>query len=732
MTAPSAAAPTKKSDPAPAATAAAAGEPARAGGAQPPPADKSGAVVSSHAAAMTNPQLLRWMFKFLAPVKPLVALACFYLASYVGLELLAVRQTGQAIDHIKLLAVSGKAPEVGVWTWFWSGEGHPLSWAALGTTLIERRPDIPLRDIVLVLAALIAFYLLLRYLREVSNSKLSMTMVFYIREAVYDKLQRVGFGFHDAISSGQLINRALTDLQHVRAFIQTAVLTSLEIILVVGGYIIVVYTRNPWLALLSLIPLPVWTGYILRFSRQVQPANKEVMEAGDKDVSIITENIAGVHVVKAFATEKHEIQKYNANADSYYGKVIHRIRMFANFTPVVRAIATASYLSLFWAAAVLMIQGKLDAGDFVILGSAMGAILTRLQQVATINEQYQNAIVSARRLYEVLMAPATVPEAPAARPLPPGPGAVRFADVSFGYAADKPVLHDINFDVAGGSVVAIVGPTGAGKSTLVNLIARFYDPRTGRVTIDDVDVRDATLASLRTQVAFVFQETYLFSDTVAANIAYGRPGITHGEIEAAARLAQAHEFIEQMPKGYDTVLAERGSSLSGGQKQRLAIARAILTNPRILILDDATAAVDPETEDMIRKAMRFVMYGRTTFVIAHRISTVKRADLVLVVEGGRITQMGTHDKLMAEQGHYREIAGVQLYGDEAIADRSEHPSHMQRIQDPREIARARLRDERDGGGMGGAASGAGPGGAGAHGGRARDAATDGATSGGVE
>jgi ABC-type multidrug transport system fused ATPase/permease subunit len=326
----------------------------------------------------------------------------------------------------------------------------------------------------------------------------------------------------------------------------------------------------------------------------------------------------------------------------------------------------------------------------------MSAILTRLQQVAAINEQYQNAIVSARRLYEVLMAPATVPEKPDAKPLPAGSGHVKFENVTFGYAPQKPVLHDINFEVKGGSVVAIVGPTGAGKSTLVNLIARFYDPQNGRILIDGMDVRDTTLASLRTQVAFVFQETYLFSDTVAANIAYGRPGITHGEIEAAARLAQAHEFIETMPKGYETVLAERGSSLSGGQRQRLAIARAILTNPRILILDDATAAVDPETEDMIRKAMRFVMYGRTTFVIAHRISTVKRADLVLVVENGRITQAGTHDQLMSEDGHYRDIAAVQLYGDEAMPDRSEHPSHMQRVQDPRQFQQVGIdRDERD-------------------------------------
>jgi ABC-type multidrug transport system fused ATPase/permease subunit len=313
----------------------------------------------------------------------------------------------------------------------------------------------------------------------------------------------------------------------------------------------------------------------------------------------------------------------------------------------------------------------------------MSQILARLQQVAVINEQYQNAMVSSRRLYEVLYAPPTIAESPKAAALPPGPGAVRFENVSFGYEASRPVLHDISFDVPGGSLVALVGPTGAGKTTLVNLISRFYDPQKGRILIDGVDVRDVTHASLRTQVSCVFQETYLFSDTVAGNIAYGRPHLTEGEIESAARLAQAHEFIEGLSQGYKSLLGERGSSLSGGQRQRLAIARAIVTNPRVLILDDATAAVDPETEDLIRKAMRFVMKGRTTFVIAHRISTVKSADLVIVIEQGRITQIGTHEQLMREQGHYREIAAVQLHGDDLAHDaEGQAPSHMDRVQKP--------------------------------------------------
>jgi ATP-binding cassette subfamily B protein len=634
-------------------------------------------LVLGETSAVSNRELLRWMFRFLAPVKWMVLLCCLYLVAWLVAEVSAVRMTGAAVDHIKAMHLSPTAAAEGFWRWVLSSD------AEAGR----------LRQVVFALGGLVIGMGVLRYLREVANSRLSMTMVFFIREAVYDKLQRVGFGFHDAISTGQLINRSLSDLQNVRSFVQTAVLLSLEIVLSVGFYIALIWTRSPWVAALALVPLPIWVLYILGFSKKVQPAAKAVMEAEDRNVSLITENIAGVHVVKAFATEKQEIEKYTTNCQSFRQRVLNRIRLFANFQPVIRSIASLSHLSLFLLAGIFIIRGKgLTVGDIIILGSAMGAILGRLQSVATINEQYQNAIVSARRLYEILMAEPTVKESPAAGPLPAGGrGQVRFENVTFGYDPAKPVLHDLTFEITGGKIVAIVGPTGAGKSSLVNLVARFYDPQVGRVLIDGMNLRDAQLGALRTQVSFVFQETYLFSDTVAANIAYGRPNISHGDIEAAARLAQAHEFIEQLPKGYQTMLGERGSSLSGGQRQRLAIARAIVTNPRVLILDDATAAIDPETEDLIRRGMRFVMQDRTTFVIAHRIATVKQADLVLVVEDGRITQSGTHEDLMTQDGHYREIAAAQLYGDDEKepAGNGEHPSHQARSRDHRRVTAAR-------------------------------------------
>jgi ATP-binding cassette subfamily B protein len=612
--------------------------------------------------------LLTWMFRFLAPVKILVVLAGVYVTLWIAAEVLANRQAGLTVNQINLIQNSGQHHTEGMWKWLFSADINAIA----------------LRSEASILAALVLFYALLRYLKEVSLVKLSMTLVYYIREGIYDKLQRVGFSFHDVMSTGQLINRALSDLQNVRAFVQTAVLTTLEILLVVAFNLLLILSRSPWLALLSLAPLPIWTWYILRFSRVVQPAAKAVMEAEDNNVAIITENIAGVHVIKAFATEKQEVDKYGSNCDAFKQRTLNRIKLFANFNPVIRTIAMGSYLTLFMVGGLLMINGRVQPGDLLILGVAMNAILTRLQGVATINEQYQNAIVSARRLYEVMTAEPTVPDKVSAPVLAPGPGKIVFDNVTFGYDPSRPVLHEVSFEAAGGSIVAIVGPTGAGKTTLVNMISRFYDPQQGRILIDGQDLRDVSLASLRREIGFVFQETYLFSDTVANNIAYGRPGISAGDIEAASRLAQAHEFIETLPKGYETILAERGTSLSGGQRQRLAIARAILTNPRILVLDDATAAVDPETEDLIRRGMHAIMHGRTTMVIAHRISTVKRADLVLVIEHGRITQMGTHDQLMQEEGHYREIAEVQLYGDDEDL-REEHPSHMKRVQDNRQV-----------------------------------------------
>ncbi len=606
--------------------------------------------VTGIASPWTDRQLLRWMFGFLRPVAGLVALACLYLVLWTAAEILTVRQTAEAINRIELVRVGHVSTSETFRTW-------------LGGETAEAAG---LEQAVIFLALFTAAMLLLTYLREVANTKLSMHKVFYIREAVYDQLQRVGMRFHDKLSTGELINRALSDLQNVRGFISSSVLLALEIVLIVGGYMVLLLTRVPLAAGIALAPLPLWIWYTARFSRRLRPAQEAVMEVADRNVSLITENIAGVHVVKAFATEEYEIGKYNRHCDDYFARVQGRIRAYAAFSPVIRGISMAAHLLLFLVAGILMIKKVLQPGDILMLGSAMGAILGRLGQVTSINEQYQNAIVSARRLREILGAEPTPAIAPNAKPLPPGGGGVRYEHVTFGYDPANPVLHDVSFEAPPGKLVAIVGPTGAGKTTLVQLLGRFYDPQHGRILLDGVDLRDVTLESLRSEIATVFQEPFLFSDSVAANVAYAQPQVNGEAVEEAARLAQAHEFVDLLAHRYQTVLGERGVTLSGGQRQRLTVARALFANPRILILDDATASVDPETEELVFGGVRVVMKDRTVFVISNRLKTVRRADMVIVLEKGKVTQKGTHDQLMRDDGHYREIAAAQFHADDEL------------------------------------------------------------------
>ncbi len=597
---------------------------------------------------LTNAELLKRMFQFVRPVKATAIVACALVAVAVLLDTSAANLTRIIIDQVKdHLHTANVADAVG---------------RSAGQLFAG-----PLRHVVLLIAVLTALVVGSSFnglLRNIVNTRLSMDMVYHMRAAVYDQLQRVGFGFHDVHPSGQLINRALSDLHNIRFFVNLSLVQITEIVLYVIGYDILLWSINPWIGLVALLPTPFWFMYLRHFSRRVQPIQKRLMASGDELVTVLSENVAGVHVVKAFATETTEVKKYNQTADVFYGHVMQNVGMYSNFVPIFRGIAIASSLTLFWLGSILVVRKSLQVGDLIVFGVAMGNILSRLQQLNQISTQYQQAIVSARRFFEILCAPPTIEQLPDAPPLPAGEGSIEFRNVTFGYSSRHPVLHDVTFSAPGGSVIALVGPTGAGKSTLVQLLARFYDPQSGAICIDGCDIKTARLASVRDSVGFVFQETFLFSDTVAANIRYGHASATDGEIEAAARIAQAHEFIMELPYGYETILGERGATLSGGQRQRLAIARAIVANPRILVLDDALAAVDPETEKHIRRALALVMAHRTVMVIAHRLSTVKAANMVLVLEDGRITQMGTHAQLIKQAGHYRDIARLQLAGDE--------------------------------------------------------------------
>lgn len=629
---------------------------------------------------MSNFRLLVRMFEFVGPVKYLAILACALVALGTFVDISAVNLTRIVINNVSTVVGASVKPsamgrtgrEVAA-----SGSLQPSVPAATGGDSLIREIQThflhgPLRttiNLIGLLALFVAASTLVTFFRWLVNSKLSMDMVFAMRASMYDQLQRVGFSFHDSHSSGTLINRSLSDLHNIRQFVNMALVQITEIVLYIVGYNILLASISPTVGLVALLPLPFWFAYLRYFSKKAQPIQKQIMTSGDELTMVLSENVAGAQVVKAFATEKTEIGKYDKTADRFFERVLKNVGLFSNFVPIVRSIATASSLSLFLVGSLLCVSGSLKVGDLIVFGVAMGNILGRLQQLNQISNQYQTSIVSARRFYEVMLAQPSVKEMPSAAALPRGSGEVEFAGVGFTYGgAVKPVLENISFRAAGGSVVALVGPTGAGKSTMMQLLARFYDPDQGVISIDGADIKTVSLSSLRKSICFVFQETFLFSDTVANNIRYGDPSATDGAVEAAARIAQAHDFIMELPQGYETLLGERGTTLSGGQRQRLAIARALMADPRILVLDEALAAIDPETEHRIRRGLELVLTNRTVFVIAHRLSTVRAANLILVLEHGRVSQMGTHAQLMGQPGHYREVAVLQLSGDEPTAE----------------------------------------------------------------
>lgn len=620
---------------------------------------------SSPAAKGLNAQwrLIRRMYAFMAPVKFHVSVNAFFYVGFSIAEVFTLYLLKSPVNIVQDIATRRAAENVegGLWQWV---NTPGTSGAALFTALLW----LGLARMVMALFA---------YAKTVSQSWQSMSMVYHMRAAVYDRLQRVGFSFHDQYSTGEMVNRSLSDLQNVRMFINQGLFGGIDIVFTMLGCFYLMAQGSTAMALAAVASLPLWLWAIRRYALLAQPVYERQMDASDEMVRVLTENIAGVHVVRAFATEDLERKKFGARCETLLTRMLEGVRLQATMTPLIRGIAGLSHVGLFTLGAVLVQENRLDLGDLIVFGSAMGLLLARVQQINTIADAYQRSVVSSARLFEVLDSPDTTPESPAATPLRPGGGAVRFSRVSFGYESGRPVVDDVSFYVPAGAKVALVGPTGAGKTTLSALLGRFYDPDLGHVEMDGMDLRDATQRSVRAAVGYVFQENYLFSDTIARNIAYSDHSANQEQIREAARAAHADEFISRLPNGYNTVIGEYGASLSGGQKQRMAIARALLHNPRILVLDDALSAVDPETEAQIRAELERLMAGRTVFMITSRISTARQADFVLVLENGRITQQGTHDQLMQKPGYYREVATSQFASVEG--DQGTPASHMDRI-----------------------------------------------------
>jgi ABC-type multidrug transport system fused ATPase/permease subunit len=475
-----------------------------------------------------------------------------------------------------------------------------------------------------------------------------------MRTAVYAKLLRLSFGFYDRHQTGQLMSRATVDLQGVRFFLGYGLIFFFQNLFTIVGVGIFIFVISWKLALVTVAIAPALVAVAYRYSRVSHPLLRDVQQKMADVATVAEENIVGVHVVKSFAQEEAEQEKFEHRSEQVFDLSVRANRQRAFYIPVL------SFLPLLAQAAILLVggqmvaHGSLSVAGFVRFNLYLAMLVTPLRALGMWIGQAQRATASGERIFQVIDEPEDIGDGPTAGALPPGPGRVAFEGVTFGYDPARPVLDDVDLEVAAGKVVALIGHTGAGKTTLASLVPRFYDVQGGRVTIDGADVRDVTLTSLRREIGVIAQDPFLFSATVRENIAFGRAAATDEEVERAARLAQAHEFVEALPDGYDTVIGERGITLSGGQRQRIAIARALVVDPRILILDDATASVDATTESRIREGLREAMHGRTTIIIAHRLSTIALADEVVVIDDGRIVLHGSQAQARASDV-YREI-----------------------------------------------------------------------------
>ena len=468
-----------------------------------------------------------------------------------------------------------------------------------------------------------------------------------IRTSVYAKLVRLSFGFYDKHQTGQLMSRATVDLQGVRFFLGYGLIFFFQHVFTVLGVGIVIFFIEWKLALIALAIAPVLIAVAYRYSHVSHPLLREVQQKMADVATVAEENIVGVHVVKSFAQEAAEQQKFEHRSEEVFGLSVQANRQRAFYVPIL------SFLPLLAQAAILLVGGRmvangsLSVGGFVRFNLYLAMLVMPLRALGMWIGQAQRATASGERIFQVVDEPEEIGDAPDARELPPGPGRVVFSNVTFGYDPERPVLSDVDLDLTAGRVVALIGHTGSGKTTLAALVPRFYDVQSGSVTIDGADVRGLTLASLRREIGVIAQDPFLFSASVRENIAFGRPEASDEDVERAARHAQAHEFVTALPEGYDTIIGERGITLSGGQRQRIAIARALVVDPRILILDDATASVDATTAAKIREALREAMRGRTTIIIAHRLSTIALADEVVVLDDGGVQFQGTHEEAAA-------------------------------------------------------------------------------------
>jgi ABC-type multidrug transport system fused ATPase/permease subunit len=488
----------------------------------------------------------------------------------------------------------------------------------------------------------------------------SQNVAYDLRNAIHQQLSSLSFSYHDRTETGQLLSRAMQDVERIRFLTGRALLRVAEGGTLLLGTACMLLWMNPRLALLALITTPLLAYRAMDFGRHFRPLSLAIQQQLAVLTTRLEQNLRGARVVKAFAQDEAEITRFDQDNEQWFSLAIQSARLQAVNLPMMDLIANVGTIFVIWYGGQLVIRDALTLGELVAFTTYLAQLTQPVRRLGFIVSAIAQAAAAGERIFEILDAESEVHDAPDAHTLPPANGHVRFEEVSFSYFGRHQVLKDVSFEAKPGQIIALLGATGSGKSTIINLIPRFYDPTLGRITVDGHDTRRVTLNSLRDQIGIVLQDTTLFAATIRENIAFGRPDAGRDEITAAAQAAQAHSFIAEMPKRYETRVGERGMTLSGGQKQRIAIARALLKDPRILILDDATSSVDTETEQLIQKALERLMRGRTSFVIAQRLSTVRTADLILVLENGQIAAQGTHDELLYTSGLYAEIYYRQL------------------------------------------------------------------------
>jgi ATP-binding cassette subfamily B protein len=496
---------------------------------------------------------------------------------------------------------------------------------------------------------------------------LGQHIAFDLRNAIYDRLQRLSYAYHDKQQTGQLMSRATQDVEATRMFIVMGVLRLMQMLLMITvAFALMAYSQLT-LALIAWALLPLIAVQSIRVQGRSRRIWMLIQERLGSLTTILQENLTGVRVVKAFSREKYEEAKFNKEAEKLFDANYSQNRIQAFNSPFYQTIGSLSQVAVLCVGALMITMGNLTAGELTAFIIYLQLLVQPLRVLGFVVQIFARAGAAGERIFEILDAESAVKENPDAVTLSNAKGAVHFDHVSFSYDAISPVLHDVNFDVEPSQVVALLGPTGSGKTTIVNLLPRFYDVTDGSIKIDEIDIRDATIASLRSTIGIIQQDVFLFLATIRDNIAYGAIDATQEQIIEAAKIARIHDFIMSLPDGYDTWVGERGITLSGGQKQRISIARTLLLDPKILILDDSTSSVDTQTEYLIQQALAAVMKGRTTLVIAQRLRTVKNADQILVMKDGTIAERGKHDELIAQDGLYREIYDLELRDqDEAL------------------------------------------------------------------